>query len=139
VIEPRIHEDSPVASRRTLRQFAGLCVAFGAGVGAWPFVAGNEPSIAVYFGVAVAALGVVGLAVPERIRPVYSGLLVLTIPIGRVVSFALLAVLFYGVFTPLGLLFRLFGRDALDRRRRERETYWAAKPMSDDPRSYLRQ
>ena len=40
-------------------------------------------------------------------------------------SFVLLGLLFYGVLTPIGLFFRLIGRDALQRRiEPERETYW---------------
>jgi hypothetical protein len=48
--------------------------------------------------------------------------------------------MFYGLFTPIGLLFRLIGRDPLHRTRRaELETYWSPKPSADDPRRYFKQ
>ena len=39
----------------------------------------------------------------------------LTKPIGHVVGLVLLAVVYYGVMTPLALAFRLAGRDGLGR------------------------
>jgi hypothetical protein len=63
-----------------------------------------------------------------------------SMPIGLVVSWLLLALLFYGMFTPVGLFFRLIGRDALCRRYRpDLDTYWAPKAGARDVRSYLRQ
>ena len=64
----------------------------------------------------------------------------ITYPIGWVVSHVVLAVLFLGVFTPVAVLFRLIGRDALARRRPpDRATYWLPMPAPDDVRSYFRQ
>jgi hypothetical protein len=63
-----------------------------------------------------------------------------TFPIGWTGSRLLLACLYYGIFTPVGLIFKLIGRDALARRSRPGQlTYWESKPMSADMRSYLRQ
>ncbi len=63
-----------------------------------------------------------------------------TYPIGWLVSRLLLGVLFYGMFTPLGLLFRLLGRDALARRARpDASSYWITKEGPNDARSYFRQ
>ena len=39
--------------------------------------------------------------------------MVLAFPIGWTVSQVILAVMFYGLFTPIGLVFRLIGRDPL--------------------------
>ena len=63
-------------------------------------------------------IGLLGLLWPRVIRPVYVGWMVLAFPIGWTVSQAMLAVMFYGLFTPIGLLFRLIGRDPLHRARR---------------------
>jgi hypothetical protein len=61
-------------------------------------------------------------------------------PIGWIVSHLLLGVLFFGLFTPVGLVFKLIGRDALARRYApERASYWESKPGARDIRSYLRQ
>jgi hypothetical protein len=60
-------------------------------------------------------------------------------PIGWTVSRVLLAVLFYGLFTPLAVLFRLMRRDLLVLRRpEEQESYWVHKPVVTDMRRYTR-
>ncbi len=49
-------------------------------------------------------------------RVIYLGLILVTLPIGCVVSFILLAAFYFLLLTPLGLFFRLIGRDPLCRR-----------------------
>jgi hypothetical protein len=52
----------------------------------------------------------------------------------------LLAGVFYGLLTPLGLLFRLLGRDALDRSwRSDHDSYWQEKSAAENSRRYLQQ
>ena len=52
----------------------------------------------------------------------------------------MLAVIFYCLFTPVAVLFKLLGRDVLGRRLQPaQETYWATKPQAKDVRSYFRQ
>jgi len=36
----------------------------------------------------------------------------------------LLAVLFYAIFTPIGMVWRLMGRDPLDRKWQPEKSYW---------------
>jgi hypothetical protein len=55
-------------------------------------------------------------------------------------SFLVLAVIWYGVFTLVALVFRLIGRDALQRSfEPDAPTYWQPKALPTDPRRYLRQ
>src|SRR6187455_3327769 len=54
------------------------------------------------------SFGVVGMVRPALLRSVYVVSLVATFPLGWLVSRTLLFVLFFTIFTPLGLLFRLF-------------------------------
>jgi hypothetical protein len=64
---------------------------------------------------AVAALSlVVGLAAPRLLRPVFVGLLLLTWPVGFVMSHVILAAIFFLVLTPTAWLMRVFGRKGLD-------------------------
>ena len=66
--------------------------------------------------------------------------MVLAFPIGWTVSQVMLAVMFFGLFTPIGLVFRLLGRDPLHRTRRPGlESYWAPKPAPADLRRYFKQ
>ncbi len=47
------------------------------------------------------------------------------LPIGIVLSFVIMAVIFYLIITPLGLVFRVLGRDALcETLEAERDSYW---------------
>ncbi len=125
---------------RVLRQFAGLWVVCIAALACWHGLVHERHALGVALAVLAFTIGPVGLVWPAAIRPVYAAALVVTFPIGWVVSRVVLACLFYGLFTPVGLLFRLVGRDALGiRRRPDRETYWEDKPTAADAASYLRQ
>jgi hypothetical protein len=88
----------------------------------------------------VLLLGVVGLFKPAILRPLYLGWMVVTFPIGWIVSKLILATLFYGVFTPLGVCFRIFGRDALCLKLQgETNSYWIPKETPEDPGRYFQQ
>ena len=79
-----------------------------------------------------------GLIRPNSIRAVYLAVLALTRPIGHVVGLVLLAVVYFGVMTPLAFAFRLAGRDGLGRYR-GRGRYWVDHVPTEDVRLYLRQ
>ena len=73
-------------------------------------------------------------------RFIYVGWMVLAFPIGWTVSQVMLAIMFFGLFTPIGLVFRLIGRDPLQRTRPSgRESYWEPKPTPADLRRYFKQ
>jgi Saxitoxin biosynthesis operon protein SxtJ len=85
-------------------------------------------------------IGPLGLTRPEWMRWIYVGWMVLAFPIGWMVSQVMLAVMFYGLFVPIGLIFRLLGRDPLHRARRpELKSYWAPKPAPADLHRYFKQ
>lgn len=124
---------------RTLRQFAALwlvCVGFLAcrlGLYEGAALAG------VALGALAAVVGVSGLLWPTSVRPLFVGLTIATLPLGWLLSRLVLAVVFYALFAPLALLFRLRRRDALEIRPcPNRSTYWHPKRRVDDPRRYLR-
>jgi hypothetical protein len=125
---------------RTLRQFAGLWLLFFAGLAAARGLReGLTPPV---LGLAALALAVgpLGLWRPALVRPVYVAATVLTFPLGWVMSRLLLAALYYGVFTPLGLLLWLLGRDALRLRPcPQQASYWEEKPAPQDVGRYFRQ
>ncbi len=53
------------------------------------------------------------MIVPKLATPLYKAWLKFGEIVGFVISRTILAAIFFGIFTPLGLLFRLFGRDIL--------------------------
>jgi hypothetical protein len=126
--------------RRKLRQFAALWIVFFAALAAWQAWGHERWTLAAVLGILAVTVGPVGLARPEWLRPIFVGWMVLVFPIGWLVSHVVLAVMFYGLFTPLGLLFRLTGRDALGLRcQKDSTTYWQAKPQATNLRRYFRQ
>lgn len=125
---------------RTLRQFAGIWTCFFGALALNQWLRHDAAGAGLALAALALTVGPLGLWRPQVVRPVYVGLMVLTFPVGWVVSRIILAVLFYGVFTPVGLLFRLMGRDALGLRRRPgKATYWVDKPAPADVGSYFRQ
>jgi len=130
-----------VPAARTLRQFAALWILFFAGLGFWNGFRHDRWLLAfLLLGVAL-VVGALGIARPGWIRPVFVGWMVLAFPIGWLTSRILLAGFFYGIFTPLGLLFRLGGRDPLRRRFQggALATYWSAKAPARDVQAYFHQ
>jgi hypothetical protein len=126
--------------RRTLRQFAGLSLVIFGGLAVWNYFAKGQVVSSAILAALALAIGLPGLAWPRLIRPVYVGAMIAAFPIGWVVSRLLLAILYYGVVTPMGLVLRLSGRDALRLARlAERTTYWMPKAAPTDVRSYFRQ
>lgn len=125
--------------RRQLRQFAVICLfGFGLfGLMAWRWT-GSWTAAIVLWSIGAAAL-VVGVPFPNAVRLLYVALTALALPIGWLVSQILLRALFYLVFTPLGLLFRMMGRDPLRLRRPAAESYWLVRVQRTDALSYYRQ
>ena len=75
---------------------------------------------------------------PTALRLVFVGWLIVAFPIGWVVGRLALAAMFFGLFTAVGLLFRMMGRDPMTRRRQS-GSYWAPRDRSTTPSDYLRQ
>lgn len=73
-------------------------------------------------------------------RLIYLCLILVTMPIGLVVSFTLMAIFYFLLLTPLGLLFRLMGRDALGRKfDSSTDSYWVIRQPPDSLDRYFRQ
>jgi hypothetical protein len=134
---------------RTLRQFGFIALVgfaflaliawqewliFSFGLGqARPLVAGIFAGLA-----GVSAL--FSLVLPKANLPIYLGLTLLSYPIGFVVSHLIMGFLFFGLITPLGVFFRLRGRDPLARRfEPDATTYWTDPRPRRGKDSYFRQ
>jgi len=134
---------------RTLRQFGWIAVV-GFGVIAW--LAWNErlifafglgaarPFVAWSFAALAGLSGLFSLVAPRANKPIYLGLTLLSYPIGFVLSYVIMGFLFYGLITPVGLVFRLLGKDPLHRTfDRSAETYWTDPRPRRGKESYFRQ
>lgn len=86
------------------------------------------------------ALVVLAWLAPVAVRPIYVAASIAVWPLSIVVGEISLLLLFYGVFLPLGLFFRLIGRDALHRTwARQSASYWRRRTTAGDSASYFRQ
>jgi hypothetical protein len=83
-------------------------------------------------------VGLVTLLRPHALRPIFVAWLIMAFPIGWIIGRLTLAAIFFGLFTAVGLLFRMMGRDPL-RRHRRTGSYWTARDRSASPADYLRQ
>lgn len=99
---------------------------------------GSLPAIvsAVAIGGLLSALGTVW---PRALRPLLVAINVVTTPLALVIHDLVLSLAFFVVVVPVGLVFRLCGRDPLQLRiDRSASTYWEPKKRAGDARSYFR-
>ena len=128
------------ADERTLRRFGriylpGGFLLLGSFFG---YLSGSWTTAWVLWSVgAVLALG--SAASPKVGRMVFFGLTGLTFPIGWLVFHVVLAVVYFLVITPFGLVMRLFGRDALALESRDSDTHWRKRPPAPAVDRYFRQ
>jgi hypothetical protein len=137
-------------SRRHLRVFgAGALVVFGL-LGAWLFFAhrlvGFEiaapaaEAVACGLWALAAMAGILAAAAPAALRPLYIAMAAVSLPIGWLVSHIVLAIVYYGILTPIGLALRLGGRDLLRRKfDPHAPSYWVDRPAARNVKSYFRQ
>lgn len=72
-------------------------------------------------------------------RPIYLLWMTVLYPLAWFVSHVLLAVVYYGVMTPIGMVLRLFGRDVLQQKRHTAATtYWIPLATKRKASRYLR-
>jgi hypothetical protein len=117
---------------KELRQF-GVCGLLVLSLLAWWI---NFPWLAV----AGLVLGALALLAPRALRPIYFAATLATAPVGMVLGELLLATIYFLVFTPLAIVFRLIGRDALRRRLDPNETtYWVPRAQPGTSLEYYRQ
>lgn len=96
------------------------------------------PRFAIGLATLAAIAGIVAMVVPRLLRWPFIIAMIIAWPIGFVVSWVLLAVVYYGVFTPIGLVRRRFGGLEL-KLDRSAGTYWRPRPAARNAKSYFRQ
>jgi hypothetical protein len=124
---------------KMLRQFAGLWLVVFGGLAVWRAVSGQVDGWTYTLAGAALAVGVTGLIWPAAVRPIFTGWMIVAFPIGWTVSKLALGLMFFVMFTLVGVVFRLTGRDLLRLRRRSAGSYWEPKAGSQSSADYLRQ
>jgi hypothetical protein len=126
-------------TREELRRFGMICLVGFAVVGSvvlWR--SGSLPAAVAFFAAGVLAAAV-GLAAPPALKPLFLFLVIVTYPIGWILSHLLLASVYFLVITPIGLALRLFGTDPLERRfDPHAESYWKPTETQKDVERYFK-
>ena len=110
------------ATRKELRQFGLLVGAVFTVIGVWPLLFRGEPLrlwAIVIGGLLIACGGVF----PSVLWPVHKGWMWAGHILGWINTRILLGIVFYALVTPIGLVFRLMGKDTMKKRFDESSTY----------------
>jgi len=123
---------------RELRNFGFLVGGIFLVLGAWFGYSGRHSWELV---TALGALLVFfGAVFPRVLAPVYKAWMALGAVLGWVMTRLLLSILFFAVFTPIGLLMRMFGKRFLDLRfkpKKSAKTYWRYRKTKRSTREQL--
>jgi hypothetical protein len=105
-------------------------------IGLIKLILSGHPGIPWQFYAAFAA-GVINLAFPIALWPVYKAALFVAHYLGWFNTRLLLGIIFFFIITPLGFIFRLMGRDLLDRKfDKNTQSYWQLREKKEfDPSS----
>ncbi|MDA2934822.1 SxtJ family membrane protein [Acidobacteria bacterium AH-259-D05] len=127
-------------SRRELLVFGLVLGLFTAILGALTYFEWDSPALAWRIWLGGGVITSLHFAVPSLRRYFYLSWMYASFPIGWTLSHALLAVLYYGILTPTGLIMRLFGYDPMSRRlQSENHTYWELYRPEGSSKRYFRQ
>ena len=127
-------------SERELRWFGVLVFVVFAAVGGvvlWRLESSRAAQVLWSVG---GAFALIYYASRPLLRPLHASWMRLTSPLAWAVSHLVLAVIYFGIITPIGVVMRLFGRDKLERRfEPATDSYWIARESGEDTARYLRQ
>ncbi len=126
---------------KQLNQFGFIWLGFLSFFGVMAWFKLDEPSLAKGLWVAAIVVPVIGWLAPVFMRLVFVGMSYAAWPIGFVVSHVILAMVYYLVMTPIGLVMRIFGYDPMTRRRDSTgASFWITRTgRNSGPESYFRQ
>jgi hypothetical protein len=126
------------SEKRDLRNF-GLTVGVMLGLlGGFLWWRGRD--FYIYFIFTSIILIFTGLIVPAVLKPFQRAWMTIAVVIGWFMTRLILSILFFAVITPLGLIFRLIGKDFLDKKFRQKtdrdlNSYWVTKEKTSVDKS----
>lgn len=100
------------ATTKDLRSFGLLVGAVFCVIGIWPLVFRGEPMREWVVG-GGGLLVLLGGVAPQLLRPLHTGWMWIGHVLGWINTRILLSIVFYGLITPIGLIFRLMGKNTV--------------------------
>jgi hypothetical protein len=127
-------------TRRDLNLFGAAWLVFFAAAGFVLWRRGAGVPLAALAWTAAATVPAVGWTAPRFMRLMYLGMSYLGLPAGWAISLILMAVVYYAVLTPIGLVMRLLKHDPLTRTfPGGAMSYWRPRQPPRDASRYFRQ
>ena len=121
-------------SKKSVRKFGLLVGVVLILIAAWMFLKHRFENTRLLLSAIGILLILLGVLIPSLLKGVYRFWMGIAFAIGWIVSRILLIILFYIIITPTGLLLRLFGKDLLDiKSKNKRESYWISKIIEKKP------
>ena len=125
-------------SARELRQFAGIWLpAFAAITGTLAYRSGSVRLAGVIWGLA-ALIALAGVFRPRSVKGIFVGWMLAAYPIGWTVSHIVLGIVYFVLFTVVGLIMRALRYDPMERSA-NRASYWRQRPDRSEAATYFRQ
>ena len=97
---------------KELRNFGLLIGAIFNLIGLWPMVVRGE-QLRLWAVAVGSALMIFGVLVPRSLAPVHRGWMRVGHALGWINTRILLSLIFYGLITPIGVVFRMLGKDTM--------------------------
>ncbi len=127
-------------SARDLKWFGALFGAFFGLAGALVWWRSGSLRFATLLWALAVVVPAAYYALPPLRRPMFLGWTYLAFPIGLIVSYLVLAAVYFLVFAPMGLVMRALGYDPLKRAFDPRTaSYWIDHRTGSDPSRYFNQ
>lgn len=127
-------------TRRQLNQFGFIWLGFMTFFGVMAWFKFSAPLIAAVLWMSAVVIPVIGWVFPAFMRVVFVGMSFAAWPIGFVVSHVILALVYYLVVTPIGLVMRVVGYDPMSRHSPgDGASRWVQRDVDRNAESYFRQ
>jgi len=119
------HQITASATTKQLRQFGLLVGIVLIVIGGWQFYRQIHPITRIILWAIGGGLFLIGLLAPKVLNPLYTLWMGLALILGWINTRILLGLIFYLVFTPIGLAMKVFKRDTLQRQiDKDANSYW---------------
>ena len=127
-------------SRRELKWFGLWMSLFLGAVGMVIYFKVEAEGVAYAIWIVAGLLTTIYYALRPMRRPIYLGWMYTFYPLGWTISHLVLALVYYMIITPIGVVLRLFGHDSTQRKRDPHaSTYWTARRHGESNTRYFRQ
>src|SRR5688572_17488247 len=115
----------PEVSNAQARKTALVVAAVFFGIALWNVYRGRTTQVTIFGGIAGVII-LIGL-IPVAAQAFHRSWMGIAALLGYMNSRILLSILYYGLFTPVGLVRRLIGRDPMNRRGTPQSSYWVTR------------